>query len=135
MYDLIILYITMSDSAFLIAFFVTVIRYYDYALFGLSASILAQNFLPNIGYDKQLLSFFAMLSATVIVRPLGSIIFGFIGDRYGRTKSIKMSMFISAISTGVIAITPSFKTIGILAIIILTLCRMFFLASLAGEVD
>lgn len=125
----------MSNSAFLVAFFTTIIRYYDYALFGLSASILAQNFLPNIEQDKQLLGFFAILSAAVIVRPLGSLIFGFIGDKYGRTKSIKISMFMSSISTGLIAITPSFEMIGIFATVILTLCRMFFLASLAGEVD
>lgn len=127
--------ISMSNSAFLVAFFTTIIRYYDYALFGLSASILAQNFLPNIEQDKQLLGFFAILSAAVIVRPLGSLIFGFIGDKYGRTKSIKISMFMSSISTGLIAITPSFEIIGIFATVILTLCRMVFLASLAGEVD
>ncbi|KJV81043.1 sugar (and other) transporter family protein [Rickettsia hoogstraalii str. RCCE3] len=125
----------MSNSAFLVAFFTTIIRYYDYALFGLSASILAQNFLPDIEQDKQLLGFFAILSAAVIVRPLGSLIFGFIGDKYGRTKSIKISMFMSSISTGLIAITPSFEMIGIFATVILTLCRMVFLASLAGEVD
>ncbi|AFC74141.1 MFS transporter [Rickettsia montanensis] len=125
----------MSNSAFLVAFFTTIIRYYDYALFGLSASVLAQNFLPNIEQDKQLLGFFAILSAAVIVRPLGSLIFGFIGDKYGRTKSIKISMFMSSISTGLIAITPSFEIIGIFATVILTLCRMVFLASLAGEVD
>ncbi|MCC8406454.1 MAG: MFS transporter [Rickettsia endosymbiont of Sceptobius lativentris] len=125
----------MSNSAFLVAFFTTIIRYYDYALFGLSAIILAQNFLPNIEQDKQLLVFFAILSVAVIVRPLGSLIFGFIGDKYGRTKSIKISMFMSSISTGLIAIAPSFEMIGIFATVILTLCRMFFLASLAGEVD
>ncbi|AGJ01984.1 MFS transporter [Rickettsia prowazekii] len=125
----------MPNSAFLVAFFTTIIRYYDYALFGLSASILAQNFLPSIEQDKQLLVFLAILSAAVIVRPLGSLIFGFIGDKYGRIKSIKISMFISSISTGLIAITPSFEIIGIFATVILTLCRMFFLASLAGEVD
>ncbi|GAA5252657.1 MFS transporter [Candidatus Rickettsia kedanie] len=125
----------MSNSAFLVAFFTTIIRYYDYALFGLSASILAQNFLPNIEQDKQLLGFFAILSAAVIVRPLGSLIFGFIGDKYGRIKSIKISMFMSSISTGLIAILPSLEMIGIFAMVILTLCRMFFLASLAGEVD
>ena len=44
-------------------------------------------------------------------------------------------MFMSSISTGLIAITPSFEIIGIFATVILTLCRMVFLASLAGEVD
>lgn len=125
----------MPHSAFLIAFFVSVVRYYDYALFGLSSSILAQNFLPSNEHETQLLGFFALLSAAVIIRPIGSIIFGYIGDKYGRTKSIKISMFISSLSTLLIAITPSFDKIGILATIILTFCRMIFLASLAGEAD
>ncbi|WP_341790843.1 MFS transporter [Rickettsia endosymbiont of Gonocerus acuteangulatus] len=125
----------MPSSAFLIAFFVSIIRYYDYALFGLSAHILAQNFLPRSTHEIQLLGFFALLSAAVVIRPLGSIIFGYIGDRYGRTKSIKISMFISSISTLLIAVTPSFDKIGILATIMLTFCRMIFIASLAGEVD
>ncbi|EOB09740.1 Proline/betaine transporter [Rickettsia prowazekii str. GvF12] len=55
----------MPNSAFLVAFFTTIIRYYDYALFGLSASILAQNFLPSIEQDKQLLVFLQFL-----VQPL-----------------------------------------------------------------
>lgn len=125
----------MPNSAFLIAFFVSVIRYYDYALFGLSASILAQNFLPNNEHETQLLGFFALLSAAVIIRPLGSLIFGYIGDTYGRTKSIKISMLISSVSTLLIAVTPSFQQIGTLATIILVFCRMIFIASLAGEVD
>lgn len=125
----------MSSAAFLIAFFVSIIRYYDYALFGLSANILAQNFLPNNVHETQLLGFFALVSAAVVMRPLGSIIFGYIGDRYGRTKSIKISMFISSISTLLISVTPSFYKIGIFATIMLTFCRMIFLASLAGEID
>ncbi|MFY9589929.1 MFS transporter [Rickettsia endosymbiont of Halotydeus destructor] len=125
----------MQHPAFLIAFFITIIRYYDYALFGLSASILAKNFLPPATHDVQMLGFFAILGGAVIARPIGSLIFGFIGDKYGRIKSIKISVIIATISTSLIAVTPSFIQIGNFAVIILIFCRMIFLMSLAGEVD
>ncbi len=125
----------MQHSAFLIAFFITIIRYYDYALFGLSASILAKNFLPPLEHDVQILGFFAILGGSVVARPIGSLIFGFIGDKYGRTKSVKISVIVATISTSLIAITPSFAQIGNFAVIILIFCRMVFLMSLAGEVD
>ncbi|MCC8369025.1 MAG: MFS transporter [Rickettsia endosymbiont of Oxypoda opaca] len=125
----------MQHSAFLIAFFITIIRYYDYALFGLSASILAKNFLPPATHDMQILGFFAILGGSVIARPIGSLIFGFIGDKYGRTKSVKISVIVATLSTSLIAITPSFAQIGNFAVIMLIFCRMVFLMSLAGEVD
>jgi MFS transporter, MHS family, proline/betaine transporter len=125
----------MQHSAFLIAFFITIIRYYDYALFGLSASILAKNFLPPTTHDMQILGFFAILGGSVVARPIGSLIFGFIGDKYGRTKSVKISVIVATLSTSLIAITPSFAQIGNFAVIMLIFCRMVFLMSLAGEVD
>lgn len=125
----------MKHSSFFIAFFTTIVRYYDYALFGLSAAILSKNFLPEASQNTQLLSFFAIFSASVIARPIGSIIFGFIGDKYGRTISIKISVILATISTTLIGITPNYNSIGWLATLILIFCRMLFLTSLAGEID
>jgi len=125
----------MTRPAFLIAFFATIVRYYDYALFGLSASILSNNFLPKEACDHQLLLFFAIFSVAVIVRPLGSIIFGYISDKYGRVISVKISVFLATISTILIGFIPNFDTIGVLSTVILTFCRMAFLISLAGEID
>jgi len=125
----------VKHPSFLIAFFSTIVRYYDYALFGLSASILSKNFLPNFSEDKQLLGFFAIFSLAVVTRPIGSIIFGWIGDSFGRIKAIKIAAILAAISTSFIGITPGFNMIGWTAVVILTFCRMVFLISLAGEVD
>lgn len=125
----------MTRPAFLIAFFLMIVRYYDYALFGLSAEILSSNFLPIDEKEKQLLLFFAIFSATVIAKPFGSIIFGFISDKYGRIVSVKISIFLATISTALIGLTPEFNKIGIFATIILIFCRMVFLMSLAGESD
>ena len=125
----------MTRPSLLIAFFLMIVRYYDYAIFGLSAEILSGNFLPIEEQDKQLLLFFAIFGASVIAKPFGSIIFGFISDKYGRIASIKISIFFATISTILIGLTPEFNKIGIFATIILIFCRMAFLMSLAGESD
>ncbi|WP_342268029.1 MFS transporter [Candidatus Tisiphia endosymbiont of Empis tessellata] len=125
----------MTRPAFLIAFFTTIVRYYDYALFGLSAAVLSKNFLPLGSNDRQILLFFAIFSIAVIARPIGSIIFGFISDKYGRIVSVRISVFLATISTILIGLTPNFDRIGIVATIILIFCRMTFLMSLAGESD
>lgn len=125
-----------SDKlSYFIAFFAGLIRYYDYALFGLSASSIASNFMPNAKSSDQLLNFFMILSLSVIARPFGSIIFGQISDRMGRVASVKITTLIAACCAVFIAFLPSYNAIGIFATILLILCRMMFIMSLAGEVD
>jgi len=126
----------ISDkTSYLIAFCATIIRYYDYALFGLSASVIASNFMPGGGSSDKLLNFFIVFSISVAARPIGSIIFGRISDKIGRVVSVKITTIISALSVTVIAVLPSYEVVGFLATLILTLCRMVFIMSLAGEVD
>jgi MHS family proline/betaine transporter-like MFS transporter len=125
----------MKISALIIAFLATLIQCYDYALFGLSAAQLAKTFMPHHQETEQLLHFFTIFSIAVIARPLGSIIFGMIGDNYGRVNSVKIAAGVAAISTGCIGLMPGFEIIGWCATILLTICRMTFLMSLAGEID
>lgn len=127
-------YIKKNESYF-IAFFATIVRYYDYALFGLSASIISTNLMPGDSDSEQMLIFFAMFSIAVIARPLGSIFFGRLGDYIGRVQVIKASTILAAIATSAIAFIPTYSSIGVMSVILLTLCRMCFLFSLAGEID
>ncbi|CAN0604451.1 unnamed protein product, partial [Ectocarpus sp. 12 AP-2014] len=122
-------------SSYIIAILATIVRYYDYALFGLSASVVSKTFMPGTDDSDQMLLFFAVFSLAVIARPLGSVVYGKIGDKAGRIVSMKLSTIIAAISTGVIALIPSFASWGALSVVLLTLCRMMFLMSLAGEID
>ena len=124
-----------EKTSYLIAFCATIIRYYDYALFGLSASVIASNFMPGGGSSDKLLNFFIVFSISVAARPIGSIIFGRISDKIGRVASVKITTIISALSATVIAVLPGYEMVGFLATMILTLCRMLFIMSLAGEVD
>jgi len=122
-------------ESLIIAFFVTIVRYYDYALFGLSASLLSKNFMPHGNDGDQMLIFFAVFSLATIARPIGSLIFGKIGDLVGRVVSVKMSTVIAATSTCLVAVAPGFDRVGLFAVIIITFLRMLFLMSLAGEID
>jgi MFS family permease len=117
------------------AFFSTLVRYYDYALFGLSASFLSKNFMPGAEDEDQLLAFFVVFSLSTLARPAGSIIFGEIGDRMGRIVSVKIAVIMAALSTFMIAFIPGFNVIGWVSVVLLTICRMIFLMSLAGEID
>ncbi|MDC0864391.1 MFS transporter [Rickettsiaceae bacterium] len=126
---------TKKYAPYIIAFCATIVRYYDYALFGLSASVLSKHFMPDADHDDRILQFFAVFSIAVLARPVGSIIFGKIGDKAGRIVSIKISMMIAAISTSLIAFIPDFSVAGWISVILLTLLRMLFLVSLSGEID
>ncbi|RYE06468.1 MAG: MFS transporter [Rickettsiaceae bacterium] len=125
----------MKHSAIFIAFFTTLVQCYDYALFGLSAATLSTVFMPNSENTDQLQGFFALFSAAVLIKPIGAVIFGRIGDKYGRATSVKIAAFMAALSTFCIGLTPGFGYIGWWATGILALCRMIFIISLTGEID
>lgn len=125
----------MRRKSFLIAFFATIVRYYDYGLFGLSAAKLSEIYFAPSSEEGQLLRFFAVFTLAVYMRPVGSLIFGFIGDHYGRVTSVKIAGVVSAFSTMCIGILPEFSVIGWMSTLLLLLARMLFLVSLAGEVD
>ncbi|MGL4226355.1 MAG: MFS transporter, partial [Rickettsia sp.] len=76
---------------------------------------------------------FAVFAAGFIVRPLGGIIFGNIGDRFGRRIALVVGIITMAIPTAGIGLLPGYKTIGIAAPIILTIIRLIQGFSLGGE--
>ncbi|MEM6338943.1 MAG: MFS transporter, partial [Pseudomonadota bacterium] len=122
-------------SSYIIAILATIVRYYDYALFGLSASVISKTFMPGADDSHQMLLFFAVFSLAVVARPLGSVLFGKIGDRVSRVASVKIATIIAAISTTAIALIPGFNSWGWVSVVLLASCRMMFLMSLAGEID
>lgn len=124
-----------KDYDIILAFCASLVQCYDYALFGLSASFITSYFMPNNSLTEASIIFFASFSIAFIARPFGAILFGFIGDKYGRINALRISTLLAAISVGTMGLVPSFASIGIYAPIILTLCRMVFIISLAGEID
>ncbi len=109
----------------------TALQWYDFALFGYFAPIIATVFFPKANAVASLLHAFAVFAVGYVLAPIGSVCFGYIGDRYGRKRALTLSILIMAFSTAMIAVLPGFATIGMTAPILMTLLRMIqgFVAS------
>jgi len=118
-----------------VALLATISNYYNYAIFGLSASFLSSEFFPEIDGTSKLTNFFIVLFFAVLVKPVASIIFGNIGDIYGRAKSLRFTAYFSIIGMIILSFLPGFKEIGSLAVGALLVSRVLILASVTGESD
>lgn len=109
------------------------LEWYDYALYGQMAALLGALFFPAGDAGVQLLATYGVFAAGFIVRPLGAILFGWIGDKYGRKMAMVLAVLTMAIPTGCIGLLPTYAEIGIFAPILLTLIRLLQGLSLGGE--
>ncbi len=109
------------------------LEWYDYALYGQMAWLLSRLFFPAGDPTVQLLATYGVFAAGFIIRPLGGILFGWIGDAYGRKAAMVIAVLMMAVPTGCIGILPTYAEIGILAPILLTVIRLLQGLSLGGE--
>ncbi|HBB7077229.1 TPA: MFS transporter [Legionella pneumophila] len=109
----------------------TALQWYDFALFGYSAPIIAATYFPNDNQFASLLSAFGVFAVGYLLAPIGSLFFGYIGDQYGRKRALSLSILAMAIPTAMISIIPSYQYIGITAPLLITLLRVIqgFVAS------
>lgn len=109
------------------------LEWYDYALYGQMAWLLAKLFFPAGDESVQLLATFGVFAAGFIVRPVGAVLFGWIGDKYGRKNAMVIAVLMMAIPTGAIGLLPTYAEAGIIAPILLTVIRLLQGLSLGGE--
>lgn len=102
----------------------TFLEYFDYTLYGFSAPIIAHIFFPTANPALALLMTWGVFSISFVIRPLGAFIFGHYGDRIGRRKILSLSILLMAAPTIALGLIPSYATIGIVAPILLLLCRI-----------
>ncbi|MBP9763832.1 MAG: MFS transporter [Gammaproteobacteria bacterium] len=124
-----------SLKAFFPAVFGTIVEYYDYTLYGFCASLLAAQFFPTDDPTVALLKTFGIFLTGSLAKPLGALLFGFIGDRFGRSIALKISMLGIAIPTTAIGLMPTYQDIGWIAPCLLLLCRILQGILTAGESD
>jgi MFS family permease len=117
------------------AFLGTIVEYYDYNLYGFSAAIIALKFFPELEKIQSLMYVFGIYAISYISKPLGSLIFSFIGDFYGRLISLRITIIGIAIPTFTIGILPDFNSIGVTAAYILIICRFMQGFFVGGEYD
>ena len=95
---------------------------FDATIYGFYAVILAPYFFPPD--QSQVLQSFSAFSAGFLLRPLGAVFFGFLGDRFGRKKPLLASMALVGFPTLMIGFLPTYDQIGIWATIVLFTCRL-----------
>lgn len=106
---------------------------YDFSLYAFFSPILALVFFPHHDSFISLLLVFTVFSLSYVVRPLGGIFFGFLGDHYGRKKALILTMILMSISTLLLGLLPSYETIGVEAPILLMGLRLIQGIAAAGE--
>ena len=111
----------------------TVFEWYDFYLYGSLATYITHHFFSGVnettGYIFALLAF----AAGFAVRPFGALVFGRLGDLWGRKNTFLVTMLLMGLSTFVVGMLPSYEQIGILAPVALVVMRLVQGLALGGE--
>ncbi|WP_255306448.1 glycine betaine/L-proline transporter ProP [Streptomyces sp. Wb2n-11] len=108
-------------------------EWFDFGVYSYIAVTLGKVFFPSGDPTAQLLSTFGAFAAAFLVRPVGGMVFGPLGDRVGRQKILAITMIMMAAGTFAIGLIPSYATIGIWAPALLFLARLVQGFSTGGE--
>ncbi|KQR68992.1 MFS transporter [Rhizobium sp. Leaf341] len=112
----------------------TTIEFFDFYVYATAAVLVFPTlFFPNNDPTTALLASFATFSIAFFARPLGAVVFGHYGDRVGRKTTLVAALLTMGISTVVIGLLPSYESIGVLAPLLLALCRFGQGFGLGGE--
>src|SRR5258708_13786126 len=109
------------------------VEWYDFYAYTAFALYFAPAFFPNSDPVVQQLNAAVLFAATFLMRPLGGWLFGFIADRYGRRLSLTLSVVCMCFGSLIIAVTPTYASIGLAAPAILALARVSEGLSRGGE--
>jgi MHS family alpha-ketoglutarate permease-like MFS transporter len=109
------------------------IEWYDWYVYAAFAVYFSAEFFPKGDSTTQLLNTAAIFAVGFLMRPVGSLLLGRYADRHGRRAALTLSITVMAGGSLIIACTPSYGTIGVLAPIILVLARLLQGLSLGGE--
>ena len=109
------------------------VEWYDFYAYAAFALYFAHQFFPGDDVVVQQLNAALLFAFGFLVRPLGSIIFGHIADRRGRRMALTLSVALMCFGSLLIAITPTYDSIGIAAPIMLFVARLLQGLSLGGE--
>ncbi|MEB1349587.1 glycine betaine/L-proline transporter ProP [Xanthomonas campestris] len=108
-------------------------EWFDFGVYGYLAVTLGQVFFPSSNPTAQLIATFATFTVAFLVRPIGGMVFGPLGDRYGRQKVLAATMILMALGTFSIGLIPAYAQIGLWAPALLLLARLLQGFSTGGE--
>jgi MHS family proline/betaine transporter-like MFS transporter len=100
------------------------IEWYDFAIYGSFAAVLGVTFFPGADAATQLLLAFAIYGTALLVRPLGALVFGRLGDTRGRRPAMTIVIILMSAATAAVGLLPGYLAIGVAAPLLLLLFRI-----------
>ncbi|MDP3561298.1 MAG: MFS transporter [Legionellaceae bacterium] len=109
------------------------LEWYDFTIYAFFVPIIAPLFFPNKAPLLSILATFGIFALGFLVRPLGAILFGYIGDHSGRKNALVLSMIMMSLPTFLISLLPTYYHIGFWAPLLLTILRIAQGLAVSGE--
>jgi len=100
------------------------LEYYDFVIYVMLATYISRVFFPTHDQLSAILSTLGVFAVGYVARPLGGIVFGHIGDTWGRKSAFTIAIMIMALSTLAIGLLPSYQSWGIVSPLLLVICRI-----------
>src|SRR5687767_12501380 len=101
-----------------------VLEWFDFAVYGYLAGTIAHLFFPAHDQTTSLIAAFGVFAVGFLMRPLGGLLFGYIGDRYGRSPALLCSIGAMALATLVMGLLPTYESAGLGASLLMIACRI-----------
>ena len=123
----------INKRSIIAGFIGNILEWYDFTVYGFFATIIGAQFFPAEDKIVQLIAAFGVFAAGYLMRPIGGVIFGHIGDQHGRKKALIISVLLMAIPTTLIGLLPTYDTVGWYSAALLVLLRLLQGLSVGGE--
>lgn len=111
----------------------TFLEWAEFTYYAYIANKIAYLFFPNLNDGLALAAAFSVFALSYFFRPIGALVFGYLGDRFGRRLALQLSMMLLGISTTLIGCLPVYNSIGIVAPILLLVFRSIQGIAVSGE--
>ncbi|MGV9861508.1 MFS transporter [Rhodococcus koreensis] len=109
------------------------VEFYDFAVYGLIALPVASHFFPKGDSTAALLSTLLIFAAAFVIRPIGGLFWGALGDRIGRKPTLAATILVMAAGTVAMGVLPVYSNVGIVATVMLVAVRLVQGFAAGGE--
>lgn len=109
------------------------LEFFDFTIYAIFAATIGKIFFPLENSTASLIASWGTFAVGFFMRPLGALVFGYLGDKYGRKYSLSATVLLTGFPTLMIGLLPGYEQIGILAPLVLILCRLLQGLCTGGE--